>query len=296
MMCISVTAQVQNPGFETWVPNNETSQTYQTPQNWVTSDILITMLNELFGNPGYVVNSVSQTAGHSGNYAVQMNVATSNAGDDVAGLIFYGDSVSTVIGSNPGMPFVTRPANITGWYKWNNVGSDSAGIYLIMTKWNTTTQSRDTIAEKEQYITASAAAWTQFTFPITYSLGMYPDTIFMAFGNASSVPNIGSVFTLDDVAFTGSVPIGVNDLSAGQVAVTAMPNPFTQQATLKIEDAQLSNGTFEMYNMLGNKVRVISNISGSSFIIDREGLSSGMYFYTLTGDDGFVATGKLSVE
>lgn len=75
-----------------------------------------------------------------------------------------------------------------------------------------------------------------------------------------------------------------------------MPNPFVDQATLKLSNAQITNGKLEIYDVLGNKVRQVENLSGSSFIISREGLPAGIYFYTLIAENALIATGKLSVE
>jgi hypothetical protein len=273
------------------------------PQRWLTSDILTTYLNDIFGNPGYVVNSVSQTTGHSGNYAVQMSVDASNMGDTVAGTIFYCDSASTLLmnafGGNvtPGFPFSTRPANFTGWYKWLRFGGDTAGTYLVMTKWNASTHSRDTVAEiSAHYLTTPMTAWTQFSVPITYLMNVNPDTLFLAAGIISSTPHIGSLFTLDDLAFNGSVPIGINDVTVATSSASVMPNPFTDNATLTLNNTQVQNGKLEIYDMLGNKVRQQENLSGSTFTISREGLATGIYFYTLSDKNALVVSGKLSVQ
>lgn len=297
-MSFTASAQVYlNAGFETWVSNTETPHTYQMPQRWLTNDVLVTFLNELFGNNGYVVNSVSQTSSaHSGNYAVQMGVAVSNYSDTVGGSILYCNTASDILMDQAGLPFASRPANYTGWYKWNRVGGDSAAVFLIMTKWNSSTHTRDTVANEENYIINSAAAWTQFSFPITYLMNVNPDTIFVAAGNASNSPNVGSVFTVDDFGFMGTVPIGINEAPAMIAAVSVFPNPFAEQATLNIKDVQLSNGKIELFDVLGNKVRSMENLSGNNFIISREGLPAGIYFYTVTEENTLLATGKIDCQ
>jgi hypothetical protein len=296
--CFSASAQsVQNPGFETWVPNNETGHTYQMPQHFVTGDIITTFFQELFGNTGYVVNSVTQTGvAHAGNYAVQMGVAISNFGDTVAGSIFYSNSVSDLFDGG-GLAFTQRPANFTGWKKWNRVGTDTAGLFLMMTKWNPATQSRDTVAyEDDFYLTTSATSWSQFTVPITYLMNVYPDTIMVGAANISTHPHMGSVLTVDDFAFSGSVPIGMNEIAATVISSVVMPNPFNEHATLHLIDLQVNNATLEVYDVLGNKVRQSGDLSGSNFLISREGLPAGIYFYRLREENALIATGKFSVE
>jgi hypothetical protein len=294
--------QILNQGFETWVPNNETGHTYQMPQRWVTTDVLRTFVNELFGNPGYVSNTVSQTTGHSGNYATRMSVGTSTDGDTVAGTIFYCDSATTLVeaafGANitPGFPCSTRPANFTGWYTWSRIGGDSAAINILFTKWNPSTQTRDSVAFETLYILSPVASWTMFSIPISYSLNVYPDTVFIGAGNSTGTPHIGSVFTVDDFAFSGTVPIGINEGAAENSFVSVFPNPFAEQTTLTIKDVQISKGKLEIYDVLGNKVRSMENLSGNTFIISREGLPAGIYFYTLSQENELLATGKINCQ
>ncbi|CAN5839718.1 hypothetical protein BH11BAC7_BH11BAC7_00910 [soil metagenome] len=295
--CISASAQtVLNPGFETWIPNTETSHTYQVPQRWISSAVILTFFNDLFGNPGYVVNNVSQSSpAHNGSYAVQMSVAVSNYGDTSAGYIAYGNSLDDVLNGG-GFPLSTRPANLTGWKKWVRIGGDSASVYVVMSKWNAATQSRDTVGVGEIFITSPSTSYTTFSVPINYVMNVMPDTVFIGIGNLSTVPHIGSVLTVDDLAFSGNVPIGINENNAATTAVVVMPNPFNEQATLNLKGAQISNGKMELYDVLGNKVREMENLSGSNFIISREGLPAGIYFYTLSEENTLIATGKLSVE
>lgn len=300
---ISAFAQtILNPGFETWVSNSEATTTYQMPEHWVTHDVVLSYLNEQFGNPGYAVNSVTQVAGHSGNDAVQMGVGISTYGDTVSGGIFYCDSAIKVLevlmggGEMLGFPCTGRPANFTGWYKWNNVGNDSAQILFVLTKWNSTNQSRDTIGGALLDFQASVTPWTSFTMPVGYSMNVYPDTAFIYAANNSTRPSIGSLFTIDDLAFTGTAPIGINETVAPSHSAVVMPNPFNDQATLSLKDAQISNGKMEIYDVLGNKVRHVENLSGNNFIISREGLPAGIYFYTLSEENALIATGKISVE
>jgi hypothetical protein len=298
LMSFSASAQVYlNGGFETWVANTETPHTYQMPQRWLTIDVVSTFFNELFGNNGYVVNSVSQTStAHSGNYAVQMSVAVSNFSDTVAGAILYCNTVNDLLADKAGLPFASRPANYTGWYKWNRVGGDTCGVNLIMTKWNTTTQSRDTVAYEENVIINAASGWTTYSFPISYIMNIFPDSIFVVAGNLTQRPHVGSVFTVDDFGFSGTVPIGINESPVAVASVSVFPNPFAEQTTLNIKDVQLSKGKIELYDVLGNKVRSMENLSGNNFIISREGLPAGIYFYAITEENVLLATGKINCQ
>ena len=294
---------IPNAGFETWINNNETNTTYQVPQHWITSDVFDTEINKLFGDSTYVVHAVSQVgSAHGGQYAVQMAVVVSNQGDTESGAIYSLDSAvvfaMSAFGSGKmcGFPCATRPANLTGYFKFNRVGGDTAGILMMMTKWNTTTQRRDTLNNITYDITSNASGWTMFSVPITYAYGENPDTVLIGAGIANSHQHIGTLFTVDDFAFTGNVAIGINEQQKNAATVTVFPNPFNDEATLNITNIQLKKATLEIYDVLGNRVRVMENISGNNIIINREGLNDGIYFYHLINDNAIVATGKMSIQ
>lgn len=295
---------IPNAGFETWVNNQETPQVYSVPQFWISIDALQTELYYLFGDSTYVVHSVSQvSSSHSGSSAVQMRVVQSNEGDTVAGAIFSERSAvhffDVAFGGSGalGYAFASRPANLTGYRKFTIVGGDTAIAGVVMTKWNTTTNSRDTVVNIQNYqFTTAAANWTSFSIPLTYLLNENPDTCLIVAGIvSSSTPHLGTTFSLDDLAFTGNVAIGIPE-QTDNAAVDVYPNPFNEETTVSFHDVMLNHASLEIYDMLGNKVRVMADLNGENITINREGLSSGMYFYNLINNNAIVATGKLSIQ
>jgi hypothetical protein len=301
---ISFAQTIPNAGFETWVNNSESPQTYAVPQGWITIDAIQTELYYLFlGDSTYAVHSVTQVgSAHGGSAAVQMRVIASNEGDTVAGAIFSEpsaiDFLNSAFGSGSiGYGFASRPANLTGFRKFTIVGGDTAIVGVVMTKWNTSTNSRDTVVNNQNYyFTTGAAAWTSFSIPLTYLYNEYPDTCVIVAGITSDRPHIGTLFTLDDLAFTGNVPIGINEQSTKNAFVSVAPNPFNNETTLSFHDVQLNHASLEVYDVLGNKVRVMNDLNGDNVIFNRDGLSDGIYFYNLVNGNEVIATGKLSIQ
>ncbi|MBI3510328.1 MAG: T9SS type A sorting domain-containing protein [Bacteroidetes bacterium] len=303
LFCASAFAQISNPGFETWVNNNESPHTYLVPQGWITTDVIQSYFNNLFGNPTYVVNTTAQTTNsHSGTYAVQMSVAVSNAGDTVMGAVISDPSATNVVnvalggGGAMGYAFNQRPANLTGFRKLAIAGGDSAAVAVIFTKWNSVTGTRDTIVNLQNYyFGTAAAAWTSFSIPLPYLSGLTPDTavIFAGVYSTNTAGHVGTVFTIDDLAFTGVA--GVEEQTANS-SVNIFPNPFSDQTTFHFNDMQLKNATLIIYDATGNKVREVEQLNGDTFVMDREGLAGGMYFYNITSENAVIAKGKLSVE
>jgi uncharacterized repeat protein (TIGR01451 family) len=80
----------------------------------------------------------------------------------------------------------------------------------------------------------------------------------------------------------------------GTVAV--YPNPFTEQTTFMIRsDKYNETYSFEMTDVLGKTVSKIKT-NEKQFSVSRDGLQNGMYFYTITDNNGLVGTGKVIIK
>ena len=72
------------------------------------------------------------------------------------------------------------------------------------------------------------------------------------------------------------------------------PNPFTFSTTLEAEDL-FHNAFLTIYNSYNQLVKQIDNFSGKILLIDRNNLSSGVYFVHLTQNDQQIAVKKLII-
>ncbi|WP_372755742.1 glycoside hydrolase [Mariniflexile sp.] len=77
--------------------------------------------------------------------------------------------------------------------------------------------------------------------------------------------------------------------------VKLFPIPFSTHCTLKLP-YQLFDAKIFIYNSLGVKVKGMNNIEVQKIIIDREGLGTGIYFYTLTENSSIVSKGTLLIN
>lgn len=90
--------------------------------------------------------------------------------------------------------------------------------------------------------------------------------------------------------------VGVKEIEVENFNVEVYPNPFSETATIRITYTEQSklNYLLEIYDVLGRKVKSFL-IQNSTFIISREGLLNGMYFYLLKKGDQWVDAGKLVI-
>jgi len=73
------------------------------------------------------------------------------------------------------------------------------------------------------------------------------------------------------------------------------PNPFIDKSTLHISGVDNFNFSLEIYNVFGSFIKCYQ-ITHNDFIIDRVGLSSGIYFYKLMDKNLNKETGKIIIN
>ncbi len=87
---------------------------------------------------------------------------------------------------------------------------------------------------------------------------------------------------------------GISQLSIYSQKAHIYPNPFNSSATIQL-NSTIINAELNIYNLYGQKLRTINNISGDIIKIDREDLSNGIYFIRLIKDNNTIVTGKLMI-
>ena len=79
------------------------------------------------------------------------------------------------------------------------------------------------------------------------------------------------------------------------IEASLSPNPFHSQAVVSVSGQPLSGAEMTITDALGNQIKTISGISGSSVSIDGAGLKPGIYFYKIS-EQGGIITGKFILE
>jgi len=270
--------QINNSGFEVW---DTTFTAAYSPD-----------LNSIFGVPnpyGGLVNhwvsgsefGISQTTdSYSGNYSLILHTWYNY----VQEWITYRDSLSY------------RPQYLQGYFKYitggvNGLSQGTAKITL--TRFNGT--SNDTIATGT-YQFDSTASFTPFQINLNYISALNPDSIdiYIINGNNNCGPDmICNLLYLDNLTLSNS-PLGVENLNLSDGVVTVYPNPFSTQTTLQT-DKIFKDAILTVYNSFGQLVKQIKNISGQTITLQRDNLSSGLYFILLIQDSKVITADKLVI-
>jgi len=77
------------------------------------------------------------------------------------------------------------------------------------------------------------------------------------------------------------------------LSIQVLPNPFTEYADFIIEDAPKGNKTFELYDAMGQLIRMESFSDDSRFRLFKSKLTAGVYFYQIRNNNTTIITGKL---
>jgi hypothetical protein len=250
----SIVAQTQIPegGFDNWTPSP--SNTYYEPSGgwWTTLNSL-----ELLGGPVTVSPSTDM---HSGTHAAKLE--TLEWGTLLlSGLLAAGEFITTAPFIEQGRPFTDLPSKIKGWYKYTPVNGDSAGVVAILTRFNTGTNSQDTIAEAIGAIKNAATTYTQFEFDFDYSItGTDPDTIILVFVSSGDGGNfngqVGSTLLLDDISL--EYPSGIEESIAPEFTVDVFPSPASDEVSLLFNTDNPEKLQCRIYTMDGSFITSFS--------------------------------------
>lgn len=90
--------------------------------------------------------------------------------------------------------------------------------------------------------------------------------------------------------------IGIDETPFNNPGVSIFPNPFDNSATLSLDPELLRSAgpvSLTLFDIIGNQAGVSLNISSENYVLNRDGLSNGVYFYQLKNEEKVFATGKL---
>jgi hypothetical protein len=193
------------------------------------------------------------------------------------------------------------PTRFSGWYKSYPISGDSSAAVVLLSKWNSGTHKRDTLAYNRLSIHGTIDTWTQFDVAVTYlNHTTTPDSLtilllscagFNAAYMFGSVGQVGSRALFDDVNLTDVS--GFPLMLMPSVKVKLSPNPASQY--LKIElGSNVENGYFEVYDAQAKLIRQYP-LNGKSGQISVSDLSAGSYFYKLTENSKLLNSGTFIV-
>ena len=275
LLSLSASAQIPNNSFETWV----SAGNYEVPASWGT------MNHTTAANGIYTVTKA--TPGMPGSYYMKVTSKTIN-GSVVPGIAVSG--VLDTITKKPvsGFAFTSRPSAFTG--KWQHMvyGLDQGKINVALTKWNTVTETRDTVALAAQTLTGMVMSWGNFSISFSYNSGDAPDSCIIELrASGATATNLDYIW-VDNLTFSGTVA-GLNESVGSINSVSLYPNPAKNTVNVNYELKKSNSVIIEVYSVDGklllrkNEGEVVGNHNTS---IDISTFEKGTYLTSIITNDG----------
>ncbi len=276
-MTIKANAQIPNGGFENWTGTNE------YPTGWTSCN--------LAGGPSYPVSkSLDHYPSSIGSYSVKMESNTVAIGLGNCGHGFL--KTALYLGDwGPAFPITGHPNRFAGYYKFLPQNNDTMMITLYLF------QGGAIVASAILTNASSATSWTSFNIPISsYVTADSAEISFSAFfgqyGQSPAGPWGNSVMYIDNISFDNLIT-GISEVKETN-SISVYPNPFSSQTTLQT-DKLLKSATLTVYNLYGQTVKQMNNLSGQTITLQRDNLPSGLYFVRLTQDNKIITEDKLVI-
>lgn len=273
MEMINSADQLPNSSFEFW-----TDEGSQEADAWWSTNAF----NLFFGESPKVTPSFDC---HSGTHAVRIETfrVDLGGGDNTYGYVLLNAHIGDG-GPVGGVPYTLSTLNpeISGFYKYAPVGSDSALVYAQFSKYNTSTHETDSVGTFFFFLPL-APTYTPFAFQP--ALSILPDTVLIGFAASDVRPGAphaqtGSVLYVDDVKV--SDPVAVIELMPEE-AFRVYPNPSAGEVWLDFGDQEVLS--VQVYDLNG---RLVAGVQAPQSPL-RLNLPAGCFVVRMTGNSGVVA-------
>jgi hypothetical protein len=297
-LVLTASAQyIPNAGFETW---SSSVGEDQQPTGWVSYNVFTASLIDPGNTNPTSVTQAPAPNNYQGTYSAKITTVTlvtnpapttipSTGGFLMAGNVSF---VSPYI--HAGYDFTSRPTTFTYAAKYTPVGTDTAFAFVLLTKWNTSTMSRDTVAAGVDFLPVAVSAYQARTVNMVFDAALsavFPDTAQILFSASSGIaPQVGSALWVDALAFSGYN--GINESSVDN-GVDVYPNPSSNITNFDV----ISEEAYQVvvFDMTGREVNRLM-ITNKNAKLNSYLLPTGVYTYSvISAENEVLSRGKFAV-
>ncbi len=292
---ITTAQTLVNAGFENWT----NVIIFSEPNGYVSSNYFSIIL----GSGGLPRANVSKSVGikHGGNFAAKLESYAQNTGDSlgVPGLIITGSLDIASAAITPGFPYVGRPAELRGYYKYaQGLSTDSGTALVSLMKRNILTGQQEAVAIGIG-VFSNKTNFSEFSVPLFYASSEIPDTAIIVFSTTSTLSTdsaaltsapVGSILYLDDLSFFGSVAAGLESIDA-LLQVSTYPNPSSDLVNITFVQKAAGVGQLMIRDLTGKLIyqQDINLSAGKNEIpVATKDWDSGLYLYQINTPEGVV--------
>lgn len=287
--------QLLNSDFENWTnhPGNSIYSSYDQVDNWATGNAVLDLI------PNASPPTIKTTDAQIGKYAAKLTTQFF-FNQIAAGNLFTGtfklDLQTPVNSAKIGIPYSSRPTAFSVYYKYTPVKGDSCSIYVLLTKYNSSTKSKDTIGLASFISSNLVTTYTLLTIPIVYKSDEIPDEISAVFSSSADGGHFkgqaGSSLTVDNFSLLGLPLTTITPLSTTSAAL--YPNPA--QSTVHLSNAPSESGTMNFYNASGALVSSQKWDGTRTPEFSLENMPAGFYTCKFITSESIIYVSKLIIS
>ncbi|MCX6246965.1 MAG: T9SS type A sorting domain-containing protein [Bacteroidetes bacterium] len=266
----SLFSQIPNNGFENWTDMGS----YSTPDEWGNLNAVT--------NPAGVYTCLKGTPGYPGTAYIKLTSRTVSGMGVQPGIAVSGVLNTTTFQEISGFSYASRPESLDGNWQYMAGGADQGFIAAYLTKWNTVSNSRDTIGLVNYPLPGMVMSWRGFSLPLTYSSSEIPDTAMIILSASGKSPVSGSYLSIDNLAFAGGT-VGLEEMP-GSSGLSLFPNPVTKnRLTVQLTKKDFTAETIDILDLHGNLL-VSKNMTALYFpvSVDLSGIQAGEYILRIS--------------
>jgi hypothetical protein len=267
-------AQIPNGGFENWT----TAGAYENPNSWATT-------NSVSAGPFY---SCTKSSDHYpsgiGNYSMRLeNKTTLTPATGAGGMVI---TKGFDFPFKPAFPISGHPSSLTGYYKFNQLNSDTAFIKVNLFL-NHELLNPGSLLGDAFLIKTSASAWTSFSLNLPayttadsasiWISAYYPET-------QTNGPSGNSVLYIDNLNFDNLI-IGVKELDKTTELFNLYPNPASDKVEFAFYNTYSGSVTARIYTVFGQLVRS-KELEPNEHSLNVADMSDGVYLIELQTKEG----------
>ncbi len=282
----SAFAQIPNAGFETWT----SSGSYDMPTGWDNINTLTSLAS--------VYTCTKGTPGAPGASYLKLVSKTMPLAGAVPGVAVSGLINTTTFSPKSGFACTARPQSLTGNWQYMAYGADQGRIVVLLSRWNTVANKRDTVSYTNYLLPGMVMSWAPFSIPLTYQMNKYPDTAIIVLSSSGTTPVANSYLYVDSLGFYGSVSTGISLLNNELASVKLYPNPTSNTTTLLYNSAMANMINISIADINGRTYldkKIAINKGENNIPLNTSGFPAGLYLVRV--DDGEdTQTEKLIIE
>jgi len=279
-------AVVPNGDFEDW-----TDYSSEEPEDWFSSNLLSFYTGQ--------TPVTKTTDSYEGNFASRLESSLTFWGDTLAFITngTFGDE-----GPEGGMPVDSVPEKLSGYYKYEPVGPDTAVAAVTLYYHNPNT-GNTTMLEESWIQLLPASTYTYFEIPVNYFALPEPDTVNIAFASSNldffenGYVGLGSTLYIDALEMTYKEHITSVNSPEDNLDHNIYPNPASEKVFIDVYNLMHQNTEVRIINSQGRVVYYSQEgqKDNRSFEIDVADFSPGVYFYQVE-NNGKTYNGKFIVN